>query len=476
MTVSTTGTIVFGLGNGSATDFPFTFPIASASDLEVFKISATGVETLLVRGSGTSDYIVNVTNFPGTGSITFPASGSTLLANGEKLRMRQAPTLRQDVHLTQLGGYNPNTVERGLDYIVLALQSLAEKIGRAVRIPLPQSSSTTFNPEAPTFTPGYVFAVKSDGSGVELVAPSPAGPKGDKGDKGDTGASGSGSGDMVSTQNLNDLANKATSRTNLGVAIGSAVQAWAAKLDTLVALTWAANKILMFTSASAVSTLDFKDEDDMASDSATSLPSQQSVKAYVTASVASAGVVTGAVVAYLGGTAPSGWLLLDGKTIGDGSSGGTSRANADTSNLYTLLWNSFANAEAPVSSGRGASAAADFAAHKTITLPDCRGRVIAGYDSMGGTSANRLTDPSGGVQGNTLGDTGGNQTHTLVSNEMPSHTHTVNTADKSTTGNSRADGVGTPGTTGSFATGSAGNGQPHNNVQPTIIMSLIIKL
>src|SRR5258708_1610023 len=48
----------------------------------------------------------------------------------------------------------------------------------------------------------------------------------------------------------------------------------------------------------------------------------------------------------------------------------------------TLLWNSWADAQAPVSSGRGASAAADFAAHKTITLPDLRGRVVAGLDNL----------------------------------------------------------------------------------------------
>lgn len=38
--------------------------------------------------------------------------------------------------------------------------------------------------------------------------------------------------------------------------IGSTVQAWAAKLDALVALTWAADKLAYFTSASAVATTD----------------------------------------------------------------------------------------------------------------------------------------------------------------------------------------------------------------------------
>jgi hypothetical protein len=46
-------------------------------------------------------------------------------------------------------------------------------------------------------------------------------------------------------------------------------------------LTQAANKIPYFTSATTSGQLDFVDEDDMAGDSATALPSQQSVKAYV---------------------------------------------------------------------------------------------------------------------------------------------------------------------------------------------------
>jgi hypothetical protein len=45
-------------------------------------------------------------------------------------------------------------------------------------------------------------------------------------------------------------------RTNLGVAIGSDVQAWNAKLDTVAALTWAADKMPYYTSSSAMATTD----------------------------------------------------------------------------------------------------------------------------------------------------------------------------------------------------------------------------
>jgi hypothetical protein len=97
------------------------------------------------------------------------------------------------------------------------------------------------------------------------------------------GASGAGSGDLVAANNLSDVANTTTSRTNLGA------QAQSNILDDLSGLTQATNKIPYFDSATTASVLDFKDEDDMVSDSATAVPSQQSVKAYVDAELASVG-------------------------------------------------------------------------------------------------------------------------------------------------------------------------------------------
>lgn len=193
-------------------------------------------------------------------------------------------------------------------------------------------------------------------------------------------------------------------------------------------------------------------------------------------------VQTGAVFDYIGATAPSGYVLLSGLTIGNGSSGGTGRANADTSDLFTLLWDSLADTEAPVSTGRGASAAADFAANKTITLPDARGRVVAGKDDMGGATASRLTNAGAGIVGTTLGATGGAQNVALTAAQsgMPSHTHSTpfygygagvlgpsygNTGETAT-----ATSLAT-----SAASGSAAS-DAHSSVQPTLILNKIIKL
>lgn len=119
-------------------------------------------------------------------------------------------------------------------------------------------------------------------------------------------------------------------------------------------------------------------------------------------------------VPYVGIVAPTGWIFTDGKTIGNASSGATGRANADTINLFTLLWDSTTNIEFPIqdstggASTRGASAAADFAANKRFPLPDVRGRTVIGLDNLGGTSANRITDAAADLVGGVLGT----ETHT----------------------------------------------------------------
>lgn len=218
-----------------------------------------------------------------------------------------------------------------------------------------------------------------------------------------------------------------------------------------------------------------------------------------------------------GGAAPAGWVYASGRTIGSAASGATERANADTFDLFSLLWTNYSDALLPIfdsggsPSTRGASALADFNANKRLTLIDKRGRVSVGKDDMGGTSAGRMTTAGSGVDGLTLGASGGTQTHVLTVPQMPSHSHggvTGNTnIDHSHTtlisysalaggpfgafvtvgagGVSQASVVGTQGVTSGGMSANAnhthpisgeGGGGAHQNTQPSIVCNYILKL
>lgn len=189
----------------------------------------------------------------------------------------------------------------------------------------------------------------------------------------------------------------------------------------------------------------------------------------------------GVILPFAGAGAPTGWLLCYGQAV--------------SRTTYAALFSALGTAWG---AGDGST---------TFNLPDLRGRVLAGKDDMGGTSANRLTNQTGGLDGDTLGATGGSETHTLTEGQLASHTHSFsattssggahvheinftghtshntdgggniasgsNSAESITAFDTQSSGAHTH--TVSGTSGSAGSGSAHNNVQPTAVVNFIIK-
>jgi microcystin-dependent protein len=173
------------------------------------------------------------------------------------------------------------------------------------------------------------------------------------------------------------------------------------------------------------------------------------------------GVPVGAGTEYWGTTAPSGWLFCYGQAV----------SRTTYANLFGKLSTTYGV-------GDGST---------TFNLPDVRGRVIAGQDDMGGSSANRLTNQTGGLDGDTLGATGGSETHTLTEAQMPLHGHPARISSGGASNSvggflldadndaNRSAYTGTPTETIGQQIGGTGGGAAHNNIQPTIIANYIIK-
>lgn len=154
----------------------------------------------------------------------------------------------------------------------------------------------------------------------------------------------------------------------------------------------------------------------------------------------------GTLLDFAGASAPAGFFLCDGHAI--------------SRTAYVALFN---NIGTTYGVGDGST---------TFNLPDSRGRVHAGKDNMGGTSASRLVT---NVAGATLGASGGAESHTLSATQMPSHTHATPAYGNAPAVNAQMA-TSAAGFSGLYATTtSAGADAAHNNTQPTLIVNKIIK-
>jgi microcystin-dependent protein len=150
------------------------------------------------------------------------------------------------------------------------------------------------------------------------------------------------------------------------------------------------------------------------------------------------GAPVGSIIMYGGPAAPLGWLLCDGSTY----------SNSLYPNLSAILTNTY-----------GGTPGIDF------NVPNLQGRVPIGVGTAVGAT---------GATAKTLGQTGGEETHTLTVPEMPSHAHS-GVADSAQNTYAPGNGIPVPQAYYNGITTPAGGDQPHNNLQPYIVLNYIIK-
>jgi microcystin-dependent protein len=181
------------------------------------------------------------------------------------------------------------------------------------------------------------------------------------------------------------------------------------------------------------------------------------------------GVPPGAMAPYGGVSAPAGWMLCDGTPV----------SRTTYAELFAVVGTNYG-------AGDGST---------TFNLPNFKTRTPVGMDT-GDTDFSRL------------GKTGGAKTHTLATNEIPAHAHTVSPPSTNTASAGAhthevqmSDGAGWSGLVDSsgngtvqwtktttsggshthsvsispFNSGSTGGSTAHNNLQPYLVVNYIIK-
>jgi len=161
-------------------------------------------------------------------------------------------------------------------------------------------------------------------------------------------------------------------------------------------------------------------------------------------------IFTGVIQLFAGDTAPDGWLFCDGAAV----------SRTTYAVLFALIGTTFGV-------GDGST---------TFNVPDMRGRVPVGVGQQTGGTDFALTD------------SGGEETHVLTVGELASHSHT-DTGHTHLDNNATAviinGGLEAPAasavpsvtTTGSGSANltDTGSDDPHNNLQPYLVLNYIIK-
>ena len=458
MTVTTTTNKVSFSANGSTTVFAYNFKIFADADLTVIIRAADGTETTKTL---TTHYTVSGAGSSSGGNVTF-TSGNTP-ANGETVVIKRELDVTQSTDYVANDPFPAASHEDALDRLTMIAQQQTEQIGRSIVFPDTDTAATAI-PNSVTRANKFL----GFGSSGEVAVLSSTGTAPGSIDTGNLVDSAVTSAKIADgTIQTGDIADAQI--TSAKIADGAVATADIAN-DAVTADKIADNAVVQAAIAdNAVGT------NQIANSAVTAAKLGSDVQ------LIPAGTIFPTARAHT--NLPSGYLLCDG----------SSQLQSD----YPLLFQAIGTI---YGSGSGSN---------TFSLPDLRGRVVAGKDDMGGSAAGVITSSQSNsddaISGTTLGDKGGDEVQDLQETHLPSHTHTVNSVTvfgwrgggsgdgsqnaaglqyaavsnqggatfKQATTNAVTTGTGTGTHTASLA--NTGNGTAVNNMQPTIILNYIIK-
>jgi len=176
-------------GNGAQTQFAYPFPIFKAADMEVY----------LDQTKQTTGFAVNGAAQSTGGNVTFTIAP----ANGVVVTLRRRLAIARTSDFQESGEFRSKVINDELDYLTAALQQVSDDGGRALRLSATDPTAALALPTK-TARANMFLAFDAEGQPIASDASGPPGPQGP-------------AGNMDGSNNLSELTNTATARSNLGL-------------------------------------------------------------------------------------------------------------------------------------------------------------------------------------------------------------------------------------------------------------------
>jgi hypothetical protein len=138
MTISSTTVKNSYSGNGSTTQFAYSFKIFADSDLQVIIRSSTGTETVKTI---TTHYTVAGAGNSNGGSVTF--TSGNIPASGETVVLRRAVPQTQAIDYIANDPFPAESHEEGLDRATMTTQQIQEELNRAIKLSRTNTMTST---------------------------------------------------------------------------------------------------------------------------------------------------------------------------------------------------------------------------------------------------------------------------------------------------------------------------------------------
>lgn len=406
---------------GGEEDFDYNFAIFAEGDIVVLLITSAGVENTLEIGT---DYTVAGVGLEDGGCITLDAgvfpTGAT--AGDRFVLYRDIPNSRVTDFLTG-GDFKASTVNRELDKILMMIQQVASQVNRSLGLKKSdEENEITFKVESADIRKDNFLVFGAAGDTVE------AGP--DSGDISNASANAAlaeAALDEFTDIYLGSLAADPTLDNDGDALIEGALyfNSVSNVLKYYTGSTWlsvGANSDEVVKVSANDTTAGYLLAKLVAGSNVSLVEQNDGSNETLEINVATSSFETGDMLPTFKASAKSGWLLMNGGTIGDAASG-ADLESATYEDLFTHLWDEVGDTYAAVSGGRGASAAADWSAGKTIVVPEMDGRGFLGVGQGSGLSKTW-----------SMGEASGGETKTIAEANLPAHTHAAGTLATSSAG------------------------------------------